>query len=307
VKTDYPPLSAPLIAVDWGSTHLRAKLILPDGTVAETAASPEGIRHLGGRDSEGILASLCGAWKQAYPGADVVMSGMIGSREGWREVPYVLAPCSLTDLAVSALTVSSAHFGEVTILPGVRLDDSAIGTTDVMRGEETQVAGTLASLPPEGATLCLPGTHSKWVRCRSGMIESFRTWLTGEAYERLTRESLISGDGSPAVSGSRAFFLGLDQAGGQGGLLHQLFLGRTGMLTGRFGPGEVRSFVSGLLIGHEIREATAFSPDLPVRLIGDTPAADATAAGLRYLGIPHDRITGDTHLAGVLALARFLV
>lgn len=307
MKTDCPPLSSPLIAVDWGSTHLRAKLILPDGTIAETAASPEGIRHLGGREGEGILASLCGAWKEAHPGAKVIMSGMIGSREGWREVPYVAAPCNLSDLAVAAIKVPSATFGEVIILPGVRLDDSATGTTDVMRGEETQVAGTFATLPSEGATLCLPGTHSKWVRCRSGRVESFRTWLTGEAYERLTRESLISGDGSPAVPGSRAFFLGLDQAGGPGGLLHQLFLSRTGMLAGRFGPGEVRSFVSGLLIGHEIREATAFSPDLPVLLIGDTPAADATAAGLRYLGIPHDRITGDSHLAGILAIARLLL
>ncbi len=306
VTTLSPLLPAPIIAVDWGSTHLRAKLLLPDGTVAANAASSEGIRHLGGRDCDGILATLCGAWKEAHPDAKVVMSGMIGSREGWCEAPYVFSPCGLADLAGGTIRVPSGTFGEVIIIPGVRRDDPETKTTDVMRGEETQAAGMFALLPDSGATLCLPGTHSKWIRCQDEKIESFRTWLTGEAYDRLTRDSLISGDGSPADPGSPAFSLGLEQAKGPGGLLHQLFLGRTGMLTGRFGPGEVRSFVSGLLIGHEIREASLFSAELPVWLIGDTPAAEATAAGLQYFGIAHDRFTGDAHLEGIMAITRLL-
>lgn len=295
-----------LIAVDWGSTHLRAKLLASDGSVVASATSSHGILHREGRDCDEILSSLCGDWKRNHPEAKVVMSGMIGSREGWHEIPYVLAPCGIADLAAASVPVPSATFGEVFITPGVRYDDPNTNTSDVMRGEEAQVAGRLAAIPEGGAVLCLPGTHSKWVCCRGKEILSFRTWLTGEAYERLTRDSLISGDGTPADPESRAFQQGLEASQGPGGLLHHLFLGRTGMLTGQFGANRVRSFVSGLLIGHEIREARQFSPGLPVYLIGQTPAAVATAAGLRHLGIKYEAIGGDAHLAGILAINAML-
>lgn len=293
----------PLLAVDWGSTHLRAKLVVA-GEVVASSASPDGIRHLAGRDCDTVLAGHCAAWKKTHPEALVLVSGMAGAREGWSEVPYVAAPCGIGDLASGIVSVSSDVFGEVLLLPGVRYDDPATGTVDVMRGEETQVAGLLSDLPPEGAVLCLPGTHSKWVVCRDGRIESFRTWLTGEAYERLTRDSLIGGDGTPAEPVSPAFRLGLDAADGPGGLLHQLFLARTGMLAGKFEASEVRSFVSGLLIGHEIREAHRFAGGLPLHLVGDSPAAAATAAGLRHLGLSYRHGIGDdVHLFGLLAIA----
>ncbi len=298
-----PPSSPPpLLAVDWGSTHLRARLVL-EGAPAASAASADGIRHRAGRDCDDILASLCGAWAAEHPGLRVVASGMVGAREGWREAPYMAAPCGPDELAAAAVAVPSAIFGEVVIVPGVRHDDPDRGTTDVMRGEETQVLGLLGSLPDGGAALCLPGTHSKWVLCRGGRILAFRTWLTGEAYERLSRDSLISGDGSPADPASRAFALGFAAAEGPGGLLHQLFLARTAMLAGRLDASGVRSFVSGLLVAHELREALDFAAGLPVHLVGDSPAVAATAAGLALSGIDCRVHGGDAHLAGILSLA----
>ncbi|MCB1204437.1 MAG: 2-dehydro-3-deoxygalactonokinase [Verrucomicrobiae bacterium] len=298
--------SPALIAVDWGSTHFRAKLIVAGKVVASTA-SADGIRHLGGRKCEEILASHCAAWSHTHPNPEVLMSGMVGAREGWVEVPYVPAPCGLANLAAATVSVPSESFERVLIVPGVRNDETGMPATDVMRGEETQIAGLLTSLPREGAVVCLPGTHSKWVICQDGEIRSFRTWLTGEAYERLTRESLISGDGTPADPGSPAFAKGLEASGAPGGLLHQLFLGRTHMLAGRLSPPDVRSFASGLLVGHELREAIDFAADLPVHLVGDSPAAEATAAALNHLGIPHVQILEDAHLNGIQAVARSVI
>ncbi len=293
---------SPCLAVDWGSTHLRAKLVV-DGEVVASVSSPDGIRHLAGRDCEAVLAEHCAAWKKTHPDALVLVSGMAGAREGWREVPYVAAPCGLDDLAAGIVAIPSPTFGEVLVVPGVRYDDPGTGTADVMRGEETQAMGLLPDLPTGGAVLCLPGTHSKWAVCRGGRIESFRTWLTGEAYERLTRDSLVGGDGTPAGPESAAFRLGLDASAGPGGLLHQIFLARTGMLTGRLDASEVRSFVSGLLVGHEIREAVRFAPGLPIHLVGDSPAATATAVGLTHAGLPFQHGVGDVHLAGILAIS----
>jgi 2-dehydro-3-deoxygalactonokinase len=300
-----PALSTPLLALDWGSTHLRATLLV-DGEVVASARSADGIRNLAGRSCESVLAELCGAWAASHPGLRVVASGMVGAREGWREAPYVSAPCGPAELAAAALAVPSEVFGEVRIVPGVRVEDPASGACDVMRGEETQVLGLLGRLPPGEAAVCLPGTHSKWVRCREGRIVGFRTWLTGEAYERLTTASLIAGDGSPADPAGEGFALGVAAAEGEGGLLHQLFLARTAMLAGRLLPGEVRSFVSGLLVAHELRAALGGIGAVPILLVGDSPAAEATAAGLRLIGRAFERDLGDAHLGGILALGEWL-
>jgi 2-dehydro-3-deoxygalactonokinase len=296
--------NTPLIAVDWGSTNLRAKLFL-DGCVAASVESPDGIRHRDGRAFEDILAAACGAWKRDHPDARVLMSGMIGSREGWREAPYATAPAGLAELAARFVSIESPVFGEISIVPGVRWDDPATGRTDVMRGEETQIAGLLPDLPASGAVVCLPGTHSKWVVCRSGRIERFRTWLTGEAFDSLTRPgSLIAGSGDGTVDvESEVFARGLECSDGEGGLLHHLFLGRTEMLTGRVDPADLRTFVSGLLIGHEIREALRFAAGLPIWLVGQSPAAGATARALRWQRLDFQHTVADVQLSGLLRLA----
>lgn len=300
-------MTTPLLLIDWGSTNLRAKLVV-DSRVAETRESADGIRSCLGRDFDAILESLCGDWKATHPALRVYMSGMIGSREGWLEAPYVSAPAGVRDLANKVVTVKSGIFGSIHLVPGVRRDDPDNATTDVMRGEETQVAGLLTDLPHDGATVCLPGTHSKWVHCRDGRIESFRTFPTGEAFALLTRDSLIAGnaDGGFPDPASPAFARGLELSGKDGGLLHHLFLGRTEMLADRVAPADLPALISGLLIGHEIREAVKVCPDPPVYLIGDSAAARATARALEWLGIESAVVRDDVHLQGMMMIAALI-
>lgn len=295
----------PLIVVDWGSTNFRAQLVKNGEVIAKPISHPDGIRHRAGREFDKILGEHCDAWRRDFPGVRVLMSGMIGSREGWQEVGYAQAPAGIEDLARGCVAVPSRHFDEVRLIPGVRFDEAESGTTDVMRGEETQVMGALASgRLGDSEVLCLPGTHSKWVSCRNGKIEQFRTYLTGEVFDRLSRDSLIAGDGEARVDlDSPAFGRGLALAGSDTGLLHHLFLGRTEMLTGRVSPGALPSFVSGLLVGHEIRDATRFARGA-IRVIGSNPAAEATAHALHLSGIAVEKLSEDVHLAGVLAIDR---
>jgi 2-dehydro-3-deoxygalactonokinase len=233
---------------------------------------------------------------------------MIGSREGWVEAPYVSAPAGVRDLANKAVTVKSLTFGSIYLIPGVRRDDPDNTTTDVMRGEETQVAGLLTDLPHEGATVCLPGTHSKWVHCRDGRIESFRTFPTGEAFALLTRDSFIAGsaDGGSPDPTSPTFARGLELSGRDGGLLHHLFLGRTEMLADRVTLADLPTLISGILIGHEVRESAKVCPDSPVYLIGDSPAARATARALEWFGIDSAVVRDDVHLQGMMMIAALI-
>lgn len=293
---------APFLLIDWGSTNVRAKIVV-QGRVVSSRESRDGIRHCQGRDYDAILTSLCGDWKNAHPDLRVIMSGMIGSREGWCEAPYVNAPAGLFDLAAKAIAVTSRLFGEVYLLPGVRCDDPDTGTTDVMRGEEIQVAGLLTDLPHEGATVCLPGTHSKWVQCCDGRLGNFRTFLTGEAFALLTRDSLIAGSGTPPDPDSPAFARGLALSGNDAGLLHHLFLGRTEMLAGRVEAQELSSLISGILIGHEIREALKIFRDASLYLVGESPAARATAKGLEWFGREFHLVSDDVHLHGMMVIA----
>lgn len=295
------PSPRTLIAIDWGSTNFRARLVV-DGRVTASAESADGIRNRDGRDFDAILADRCGDWHRDHPGARVLMSGMIGSREGWREAPYAPAPAGVADLAARLITVDSRVFGSVGIVPGVRWDDPDTGLTDVMRGEETQIAGLLPALPPGGAIVCLPGTHSKWVVCRDGRIERFRTWFTGEAFDLLTRGSLISGSGAPADPRGAAFARGLELSGAGGGLLHHLFLGRTEMLAGRVSADDLRSLISGVLVGHEIREAGRFAAGLPILLVTGSAAAAATGRALERLGIPFASVESCSHADGLAAI-----
>jgi 2-dehydro-3-deoxygalactonokinase len=192
--------------------------------------------------------------------------------------------------------------GDVYVVPGLR-HDFPDGTTDVMRGEEVEVFGVLAEVGNDEVTVCAPGTHSKWVNCREGEIFSFRTWFTGEAFEKLTQASLISGgeEGNSDLIDDGSFVRGLEHSGRSGGLLHHLFLGRTDMLTKRVKAEHLPGLISGLLIGHEIREARKFA-DGAIQLIGNNRSAELYARAFDYFDLPYSRWEQDVHLTGMLSL-----
>jgi len=266
-----------------------------------------GIKNVRQGGFEEALAELCGDWRGKYPAFNILMSGMVGSREGWVEAPYCRTPAGVGDLAASVICLETVTMGAVYLVPGLR-HDLGDGSTDVMRGEETEVFGVLGKSAAGRLTVCAPGTHSKWVNCRDGRIIDFRTWFTGEAFEKLTQDSLLSGSGagSPGQIDDRALVRGLALSKGAGGLLHHLFLGRTEMLTGRVAAAHLPDLVSGLLLGHEIREASKFAKG-PIQLIGNNQVAGVYGRAFEWLGLPYTRWDEDVHVTGMLALQKLLM
>ncbi|MGN2252988.1 2-dehydro-3-deoxygalactonokinase [Frateuria sp. GZRe12] len=269
-------MNTPLVGLDWGSTRLRAYRFDEAGHVAATRALPWGSRQL----PAGGFAEAFAQAVEGWPHAPVLACGMVGSRGGWREAPYLDTPCRLDALGGALTSVDAPDGRTVHIVPGLR--DPA--GPDVMRGEETQVAGVLAQpSPPIGEVrLLMPGTHSKWVHVSDGSVTGFTTVMTGELFALLRGYSVLGAGLPDGGADEEAFALGVAAArtSGAAGGLSRLFSARALMLEGALAPASVADFLSGLLIGDELRMALAAgwaTPAAPVQLVGE----DALCA--RYL------------------------
>jgi 2-dehydro-3-deoxygalactonokinase len=221
-----------------------------------------------------VFARLTAGWDAALP---AILCGMVGSTIGWREVPYRDCPQKLDGLAEGALRFQ-ADGRDITILPGLACINRS-GAPDVMRGEETQLAGAmLAPGMAQGRRLfCLPGTHTKWALVEDGAVTQFQTALSGELFDLLARHSVLARDGGTARADDPAFALGLWQASARrdAGLLHLLFSTRSRQLAGDFAKGQAASYLSGLIIGEDVAAAASlFNFAGPVHLIC-TPALAA--------------------------------
>ena len=277
--------AARCIAVDWGTTSLRAVLLGAGGHVLERAAGARGILTvIDGRFSE-ALDDICGAWQIAQPTIPVVMSGMIGSQHGWVEAPYLDAPCSLEDLIAAMIIVPHTN-GKVHVVPGVR-GRSGDGAPEIMRGEEIQVGGIVVSKGVTEGLFCIPGTHSKWVRVAGGRIKSFATFMTGECFDVLKDHSILGRlmDADYAHD-AEAFEKGVARAEAPGGLLHHLFAARTlGIVEEMPKPG-LASYLSGQLIGAEITGARSlFGTAETVHLVAGGIVGETYRLGLEVAGV----------------------
>jgi 2-dehydro-3-deoxygalactonokinase len=250
-----------------------------------------------------------GPWLDDHPDAPVYAAGMIGSRNGWVEVPYVACPADAPALARGVRRLRLGDGREMVFLPGVTCLRAG-GVADVMRGEETQIAGL--GLERE-ATIILPGTHSKWVHVADGTIVAFQSFVTGELYDLLATHSFVAGarerDGT--AFDSDVFDRGL-AAGGSGdeatgGLLSRLFGVRARMLTGEVAREAVGDFLSGLLIGAELREAQRagwLEAARPVMLAGSAALVERYSHAASTIGIDASVADGDASIRGALAIAR---
>jgi 2-dehydro-3-deoxygalactonokinase len=269
-----------IIAADWGTTNLRAFRFDRDGRVVDRRTAELGILRVADGRFAKALDNMLGDWLTARPAATVLLSGMIGSRQGWREAPYVDCPAGVDELAAEAVSLEDRA---VWFVPGLAARDAA-GTPDVMRGEETQILGALDTGGCGRRLFCLPGTHAKWALVEDGRILGFRTAMTGEVFAVLARHSilgrLMQGDAFDAAGFAR----GLDRADQPGGLLHHLFGVRSLGLLDEVAPTALRSYLSGLLIGHDVRHGLAAADGAaPVTLVGEPALNDlyATALGRR--------------------------
>ena len=339
--------AARLVALDWGTSSCRAYLLTEDGTVLDHRSNGDGVmRVTGGAREAGTtraqafdqaLRALCLDWVEGSPGPlPVIASGMVGSDQGWAAAPYVELPADPLAAPLPLTTVDSS-LGPVHILPGLAAPGTLPG---LLRGEETQIVGALladragtgaghatAGSPegpggdPEQASggarervFVLPGTHAKWVRLRDSVITGFTTHMSGEVYALLMEGSILGRLARPA-EGDRweAYERGLDVAmgpDGDSGFLGTLFSARALVVTGRLRPDQVGDYVSGLVIGSEVRgEAggTAGAPGLgaaDVLLLGTDDLCDRYERALARAGVRSTRGSTETTPRALAHLAR---
>jgi 2-dehydro-3-deoxygalactonokinase len=302
-----------LLGLDWGSTCLRAYRYGDSGQILEARAFPYGVRRL----PPGGFAQAFAESIRDWPEVPVLACGMVGSRNGWLEVPYLPTPAGIEGIA-RALTVMTAPAGRLLYLvPGLRDPKRP----DVMRGEETQIVGVLAQHQESlwRGTLLLPGTHSKWASIDDGMVTGFATMMTGELYELLTCHSSLAAPTTTATVGDEsAFTAGVRAArdSGPAGALSRLFSARVRMLDGDLAPTSVADYLSGLLIGDEFRTAFVsgwIDNTAQMQIVGDAALCSryqqaASIFGLSTVPTPEATAAmGLWHIAteaGLLATAR---
>jgi 2-dehydro-3-deoxygalactonokinase len=269
------------IAVDWGTTHLRAWAIGKDGSLRAKASSDAGMGRLARDEFEPALLDLVEDWLGSGP-TPILACGMVGAKQGWQEAPYVAVPAKPAELVPMRVTAAQDRRLEVFVLPGL----SQSNPPDVMRGEETQIAGFLAAEPGFDGVLCLPGTHTKWVHLSAGEVVSFQTAMTGEMFDLLSRQSVlrhtVGGDtlDPDAFSDAVADTLSRPER-----LAQRLFSIRAdATLNGTDAPVS-RARLSGALIGAELAATRPYWLGQQVAVAGAPALADLYARALAAQGV----------------------
>ena len=290
-----------MIAIDWGTSSFRAYRLGSDGRVLDSRSAPNGILSVENGKFSAVLDAQTGDWIRAGDGP-VVMSGMIGSRQGWLEVPYAACPAGFNEIAAGMRKVTWGG-GTAWIAPGLSCRDEA-GIPDVMRGEEVQILGVLDLLSAEAHTVCLPGTHSKWVEVSGGKIARFTTSMTGEAFAVFKAHSILGKMMKDGATDVAAFEDGVRRSADAGGLLHHLFGVRARGLSGELTEATSASYLSGILIGHEIRSAHRSRSQ--VHLLCSVQLAEIYGRAFSALGIEGKVFDPDSVTRGLFRLAAYL-
>lgn len=264
-------LQPSLLALDWGMSNLRSYLLAADGIVIDSRTAPLGVKVVQAGQFRETLFAHCGDWLEQNPELRVIAAGMIASRQGWKEAPYVSTPALPRNLALMADRADHLIDHPFALLPGV--SHTPLGSPpDIMRGEAVQLLGALSDLGIEDGVFVLPGAHCKWIKVKDGAIDAFQTYMTGELYEVLSRHSIL-GRLFPAepVASLTGFTQGLANAQFQyNNLAHMLFSTRTLGLFGQVAAADLPGYLSGILIGDEITNGMRWAGTGNVTLIGSS-------------------------------------
>ena len=247
-------MSADFIALDWGTTSFRAYRVAADGHVLDTVSAPEGILAVKDGKFEEALEALIGAWDVKLP---VMAAGMITSRQGWIELPYLPCPASAADLARALHMHTTTSGRRIAFATGLsyRAPD---GMPDVMRSEETQVFGSLDLGLSHFVT---PGTHSKWITTEGDRLVRYATYVTGEVFAALKEHTILGRLMTPGPDDEEAFAMGVRAAlEDPAGFLHRIFSARSLGLFGELAPEAISSYLSGQVIGTEVAHAIRDNP-----------------------------------------------
>jgi 2-dehydro-3-deoxygalactonokinase len=287
------------IAGDWGTSRLRLYLCDSAGHVLARGEGPGAAVA----DCQSVFAAAVSAWDKAHGTLPAVLSGMVGSTIGWREVAYLRCPARPQTIAGAALRFESQGRA-IAILPGISCRNLT-GEPDVLRGEETQILGALRLHPHLSKghhLLCLPGTHTKWVSVCNGAVVRFQTALSGELFDVLCHHSVLAREGGEADVTSPAFSQGLKAGRVDADLLYLLFSTRSRVVTGEMAKADAASYLSGLILGKDIATALAlFEHKGPVQLICTPGLAALYGSALKAYDVASTVIDGDSAaLAGLV-------
>ena len=293
---------AAFIAGDWGTSRLRLYLCDEDGHVlARTEGEGASVPDCAGR-----FAAAAAPWDNAHGQLPALLSGMVGSTIGWREVPYLKCPAKPAAIAAAASRFE-VDGRAIAILPGLSCTGKT-GAPDVMRGEETQILGALRLHPELGRgrhVICLPGTHAKWVALEDGAVAQFQTALSGELFELLRRHSVLARDGGE-VAVNDAFQRGLEfaKANAKADLLYLVFSTRARVVTGEMPKSDAASYLSGLIVGKDVATAAVlFDLGAKVPLVCAPALTALYAKALAAYDVEATAIDGDQASLSGLILA----
>ena len=320
-----------LIAVDWGSSNFRAYLCTASGEVQSKIFFPNGIFKLKKDKLAQFLQRSLKEWLVNYPKIPIILCGMVGSRSGMVETSYLPCPLDSDQLATSLVKVDSAMQRDIYIVPGITINSGPNNTFDVMRGEETQLVGVNLALQQNtkskskfeaeteteaennfseknstatanaatfGRVVCMPGTHCKWAHLEGTKVHDFRTYMTGEIFAMILKSPSIASQiavvGYQSKTVWETFSRGIAAAKENNGALTDLFNIRAQLLLQSLQPAEVRDYLSGLLIAHEIMQAKRYIDlDLPIVLVAGGMLADRYQAGFAKFGLQVQIYTGE--------------
>ncbi len=290
------PATPSLIALDWGTSSLRAYLLDDTGNVIDSRSEPRGIMHVPDGNFSAAYESITAGW----PALTSIAAGMIGSANGWVEVPYCAAPAGADELAATLTRVPNM---ELRIVPGVVTDGEH---PNVMRGEETQIVGVLELYPELAAhsVLVLPGTHSKWVEVAHGKIIDSTTFMTGELFAVLRDHSILGRNAAGPSPYDDAFSRGVLAAqDSPDGISPLLFTARALVLAKRLAADASLEYLSGLLIGDEVRCGLMNGPP-PDALIGEPALCDRYLTALQLFDAKIAPVIDGTAPAGLFSIAK---
>jgi 2-dehydro-3-deoxygalactonokinase len=311
---------ARLIALDWGTSSLRAWLLGVRGHILDTRRPDHGLlstmADIDAADSaararacEAVFLDVCGEWVRAHPTIPVIACGMVGSAQGWQEAGYLTVP---TDLGIDAEALTAVRHGqgELYIVPGLRLapDLEHVIPGDVIRGEETQVIGVLDLMSDSDSprTVVLPGTHTKWLRIDNRKVISFTTAMSGELYGLVTGHGILGYTATTAVRDDQAFARGLAAASTapSRGLAAVLFSARALALDGLLDPPSLPDYISGVIIADEVRHLLPEYADRErIVLCGNTDLCRRYAAALDLHGVATEVVGEETATRGLWTVA----
>jgi 2-dehydro-3-deoxygalactonokinase len=296
------PTDAAYVAVDWGTSSFRLWLIGRDGDVLAERRSGEGMTTAARTGFAEVLQSHLAAIS-APEGLPVLICGMAGAKQGWVEAGYLDTPATLSAIPAAAVRVPSVE-ADIRILPGLAQRDAT--APDVIRGEETQLLGAAADLGSGNHLVCMPGTHSKWVRLSGGKVEGFSTFMTGELFDAIAKNTILShaiADAGAIAPDNAAFRAAVRRMVANPALAtSQLFSVRAGSLIAGLSPEDAKARLSGTLIGLEIAGALSLAAkDTPVMLVASGSLGTLYGQALAAAGLSPTVIDADTAVRTGLA------